>query len=180
MTECDTRSVNRRKGFACVSCGLSRRSKNRTRFTYVCVCVNKRVWIQHRDISRYLTMSDCKLLHRKPGDKASSPLPSLKLTSKLTICSYWVPLRSAWNLDKQSGREVIGLRVRVSWGTTLMARRVVDRGLSWYYTRPAFSISKLCIRLENTSNVFEIYSWKLSSIRWKNTFPLPPSLFMYK
>lgn len=96
---------------------------------HVCVCVyvcDKRVWIQHRDIhiGRYLTMSDCKLLHRKPGDKASSPFPSpflptpsLKLTSKLTICSYWVPLRSAWNLDKQSGGKyiVIELYVHVSW-----------------------------------------------------------------
>lgn len=137
MTECDTRSVNRRKGFACVSCGLSHRWKNRTRLSactlHVCVCVcvcvyvcDKRVWIQHRDIhiGRYLTMSDCKLLHRKPGDKASSPFPSpflptpsLKLTSKLTICSYWVPLRSAWNLDKQSGGKyiVIELYVHVSW-----------------------------------------------------------------
>lgn len=143
MTECDTRSVNRRKGFACVSCGLSQavgKIELDSRVHCICVCVCLRVYefnIRDTRIGRYLTMSDCKLLHRKPGDKASSPFPSpfplLKLTSKLTICSYWVPLRSAWNLDKQSV-QVYSCRavcVHVSWGTLmLMARRVVDRNLS--------------------------------------------------
>lgn len=75
MTECDIRWINRGKGFACVSCELTQGWRDESGFTRTRLrkdaCI-RNVYV-HETLSRYVTMSDCKLLHRKPSDKACSP-----------------------------------------------------------------------------------------------------------